>query len=131
MDNGEVIPGLNEDWTFAGASIFEWMSGFVAMILASSFFAKPAQYGPLLIGVLITTSLSLAANRRRYPDEVRGLRNACMTAIGFDPPDIPTPASLQPYWSGAPLRDLAATTEFKQLGLDELFRRAPEKDIEL
>lgn len=128
MDNGEVIPGLNEDWTFAGASAFEWMSGFVAMILASSLFNKPAQYGPLLVGVLITTALTLAANRRRYPDDVRGLRNSVMTAIGFDPPDIPTPANLQPYWSGAPLRELASTTEYRQLGLDEVFKSEVEED---
>jgi hypothetical protein len=128
MDNGEVIPGLNEDWTFAGASLFEWLSGFVAMILASSAFAKPAQYAPLLIGIMITTTLALAANRRRYPDEVRGLRNALMSTLGFDPPDIPTPASLQPYWSGAPLRVLPESTEFRQLGLDKVFRREEPKD---
>ncbi len=121
MDNGETIPGLNEDWTFAGATIFEWMSGFVALVLASSFFNKPAQYGPLLIGIMITTTLTLATNRRRYPDDVRGLRNAVMSAIGFDPPDIPTPAALQPYWSGAPLRELSRDCNFIQLGLDEIF----------
>jgi hypothetical protein len=129
MDNGEVIPGLNDDWTFAGASAFEWMSGFVAMILVSGFFNKPAQYGPLLIGVLITTSMTLAANRRRFPDDVRGLRNACLTKLGFEPPDIPTPASLQPYWSGAPLRALPESSEFKQLGLDALFT-PQEQDME-
>lgn len=121
MDNGEVIPGLNEDWTFAGATIFEWMSGFVALVLASSFFNKPAQYGPLLIGIMITTTLTLATNRRRYPDDVRGLRNAVMSSIGFEPPDIPAPAALQPYWSGAPLKGLADDTDYIQLGLDKVF----------
>lgn len=125
MDNGEVIPGLNDDWTFAGATIFEWLSGFVALVLASTFFNKPAQYGPLLIGVMILTSLTLATNRRRYPDEVRGLRNSVMSKIGFDPPDIPTPASLQNYWSGAPLRNLEKETNFMQLGLDEVFYIQP------
>lgn len=130
MDNGEVIPGLNDEWTFAGASAFEWMSGFVALVLASSFFNKPAQYAPLLVGVMITTSLTLAANRRRFPDDVRGLRNAVMSKIGFDPPDIPTPAGLQPYWSGAPLRELPENSEFRQLGLDQIFidKKRDEED---
>lgn len=121
MDNGEVIPGLNEDWMFAGAKLMEWMCGFMAMVISSNFFDRPTRAAPLLVMIMIGTTLSMALARRKFPDEERGLRNAIMTQIGFEPPDIPPPAAMRNRWSGAPVRALPQNTEFMQLGLHEIF----------
>jgi hypothetical protein len=122
MDSGETIPGLNEDWTFAGAKAVEWMAGFVMLILCSeAFFDKPARAAPILVCIMIGTALGLALLRRSFPDEERGLRNYFMTMCGFEPPDIPCPANLQPTWSGAPMREMEKEKIFMQLQLDQLF----------
>lgn len=121
MDNGEVIPGLNEDWTFAGAKMMEWMCGFMSLMIVSSFLDKPAKWAPILCLIMVTMTLGMAALRRQFPDEERGLRNALMVSLGFHPPGLPVPALLQPYWSGAPQRQLDAEKEFMTLGLDKVF----------
>ena len=130
MDNGEVIPGLNEDWTFAGAKMLEWMAGMVMLLLSTEFTAKPAKQAPVLVCIMIGTALGLALTRRSFPDEERGMRNACMTALGFCPPGIPAPAMLQPVWSGAPLRGLRKESQFIKLGLENIFAPKPDSEDE-
>ncbi|MCO6432479.1 MAG: hypothetical protein J5J00_16620 [Deltaproteobacteria bacterium] len=122
MDNGEEIPGLNEDWTFAGAKLFEWLAGFMMMLISAEVLVdNPGRSMPLLVGVMVITTTSLASLRRAFPDEERGVRNMVMVACGFPPPGIPKPASIQPLWSGAPLRNLDEKCHFNQLGLGEIF----------
>lgn len=128
MDNGEEIPGLNEDWNFMGANMMELCAG-LAMFFVSGEGLFQSNYGgnmPYLIGIWIGTTLGLARLRRRFPDENRGVKNYFLTTLGFAPPGIPTPASLQSSWSGAPLRDiktdlLKKDCEFLSLGLDKVF----------
>lgn len=121
MDNGEVIVGLNEDWNLGGAKIGEWVGGFMMFIIASElFFTNIGRNMPWLMLIWITTTFGMSALRRSYPDEEKGLMNAGMTAVGFPPPGIPTPAILQPYWSGAPLRSLRKDSALVQLGLDQI-----------
>jgi len=127
MDSGEVIPGLNEDWTFAGAKLFEWLGGLTAAFLVSTAFNRPAHYMPLLVLIWIGTTLSLCSLRKQFPDEERGIRNACLVACGFEPPGIPAPAKLQPIWSGSPMRDIKdKKCLFNDLELDVVLKR--EKD---
>ena len=129
MDNGEVIPGLNEDWTLGGAKLSEWVGGFMMFIIASElFFTNVGKSMPQLMAIFIGGTFGMAALRRMFPDEERGIRNAAMTAMGIPPPGIPAPAVLQPYWSGAPMREMDETTEFKALSLDLLFETAEEGD---
>jgi hypothetical protein len=118
MDDGHVIPGLNEDWTFAGAKLMEWMAGVTAAFMTSMMFEKPAHYMPLLILVMIGTTLTLATLRKRFPDEERGVMHLFMTGCGFAPPGIPTPSKLQPRWSGGRISSLKPTCLYVQLGLD-------------
>lgn len=123
MDNGEVIPGLNESWTLVGAKLSEWMAGFMALIIASEVFfpGKMAKSMPALMIVWIGTTFGLAAIRRMYPDEERGLRNHVLVAVGICPPGIPAPSALQPYWSGFPVKKMSANKKFKVVGLDFVF----------
>lgn len=100
MDDGQVIPGLNEEWSFAGAKLMEWMTGVTTAFLVSSLIEKPATAMPLLVIVLIGTTLFLSNLRKRFPDEERGVMNLAMTSLGFQPIGIPAPAKLQPRWSG-------------------------------
>ncbi len=123
MDNGQVIPGLNESWTMLGAKLMEWVSGFVALICAQELIFKESagKAMPALMMIWFGTTLGLAALRKRFPDEERGLANMCMVSMGFCPPGIPAPADLQPIWSGCPLRELNEETEFRYLDLDQVF----------
>jgi hypothetical protein len=122
MDDGYVIPGLNEDYTLAGAKIMEWLSGCtMALVLQELLFTNTARSMPLIIAIVLITTFSMATARRKFPDEERGLRNVVMLAIGVPPPGIPTPAPLQPYWSGGPVREFAEASYFTQLNLGELF----------
>lgn len=123
MDGGDVIPGLNEDWTFAGAKIFEWMAGFMTSFLAANMVDKPAQWMPVLVMIWIGTTLSLALMRKKFPDEERGVRNVVMVSCGFEPPGIPAPSKLQPLWSGAPIKAVKEESLYAQLGLEELRHR--------
>ncbi len=128
MDGGEVIPGLNEDWTFGGAKLMEWMGGLMTAFMVSTFYAKPAHHMPLLVLIWIGTTLTLALTRKKFPDEERGVRNMCMAACGFAPPGIPAPARLQPLWSGAPIRSLRPLCLYEQLELDSVLFRPKEDD---
>ena len=130
MDDGETIAGLNEGWTLGGARVMEWVSGFVmAMISTELLQLKMGTSGPLMAVVLIMTTFSLAALRRQFPDEERGIRNAAMVGLGFEPPGIPSPAAFKPYWSGAPLRSLPEKSYFVSLNLSDLFDETIEKDL--
>lgn len=122
MDDGYVIPGLNEDYTLGGAKIMEWVSGCtMALVLQEVFFTNTARSMPLIIAIVVLTTFSMAAARRGFPDEERGLRNMVMLAVGVPPPGIPIPSTLQPYWSGGPVRSLPDTSYFEQLKLHDLF----------
>ncbi len=128
MDNGEVIPCLNEDWTFAGCKLFEWMAGLTSAFLASALVDKPAQHMPMLVLIWIGITLGLATMRKKFPDEERGVRNVCMVACGFEPPGIPAPSKLQPRWSGAPIRKLNPLSLYMQLELDAVVNKPRNKD---
>jgi hypothetical protein len=127
MDDGHVIPALNEDWTFAGAKLMEWMAGLTMAFMASTAVEKPAVWMPFLVLLMIGTTLSLATLRKRFPDEERGVRNLLMTTCGFAPPGIPTPAKLQPRWSGGRISTLKRNSLYMQLDLDEMIMMAQEE----
>ncbi|MCB0309842.1 MAG: hypothetical protein KDD42_01325 [Bdellovibrionales bacterium] len=131
MDSGHVIPGLNEEWTLAGAKLNEWICGVGAFMMCQFLFEKPTRAMPLLIAILVGTALGLAAVRRRFPDEEKGLRNFCFMIAGVQPPGIPAPSALQPLWSGAPLRELPDSYEFMQLGLHQVFSPPSEEEADL
>ena len=66
----------------------------------------------------------LANLRKLYPDEERGIRNHVLSLVGSPPIDIPTPANLQPVWSGAPygdLKDVKPNCKYFKLQLDKIF----------
>ncbi len=115
-----VIPNLNEDWTLMGAKLNEWSCGLMSFLICSEFFDKPARAAPVLIGIMVGVTLGLAMLRRRFPDEEKGMRNFAFSSIGIAPPGIPTPANMQPTWSGAPLRALDESKEFVTLKLQEM-----------
>ncbi|MEZ4753084.1 MAG: hypothetical protein R3A13_02100 [Bdellovibrionota bacterium] len=121
MDDGYVIPALGEGWTFAGAKAMEWMAGLITAMLCSELLTNPIRAMPILLACFIGTPLVLAALRKQFPDEERGLRNAVMVNLGFEPPGIPRPAPMQPIWSGAPTPSLRDDCEFNTLGLYGIF----------
>lgn len=121
MDNGEVLPGLDENWTFMGANAMEWACGLVVFLLISLFADSPARAMPFMLLGWVLTTVTLAGLRKSFPDEERGVRNALSTACGFPPPGIPAPSSLQPIWSGAQLREIPTNTKFYELGLHSMF----------
>lgn len=118
MDDGSVIPGLNEEWTFAGAKLMEWMTGVTTAFLASCLIEKPATAMPLLVIIMIGTTLAMSSLRRRFPDEERGVMNLVMSSLGFQPIGIPAPARLQPRWSGGRISSLPKECLFVTLDLD-------------
>lgn len=119
MDDGYVIPSLNENWTFAGAKPMEWISGLMAALIFSELFVSNlGRSMPLVLMILVLVPILLATARKTYPDEERGLRNHLMSCLGLSPPDIPMPAILQPIWSGSPMRVMPEKCEFVQLGLE-------------
>lgn len=131
MDNGEVIPGLNEDWTFAGAKMFEWIAGFMMLLLATEFLVdKPAKAAPLLVCIMIGTTLGMATLRRSFPDEERGVRNYMCALMGFAPPGIPAPSMVQPIWSGAPMRKMDNLKAFMALELNLVFEKPKDEEDE-
>ena len=121
FDDGEVLQGLDENWTFMGANAMEWACGLVVFLLISLFADSPARAMPFMLVGWILTTTTLAALRRSFPDQERGVRNAVATACGFPPPGIPAPSVLQPVWSGAPLRSLPENCRLVELGLDRNF----------
>ena len=129
MDDGQVIPCLNESWTFAGAKPMEWISGLCAALLFQEAFMESAARGmPLIMMVVVGTTMGLATLRKAYPDEERGVRNQLMTLLGLAPPGIPRPAALQPLWSGAPMQELPEASLYRRLGLGDLFEKEEEED---
>ena len=123
FDDGEVLPGLNENWTFLGATAFEWALGIVVFVMIS-IFAPPGRIGvavPFMLAGWVATTYTFAAVRQLFPDEERGVANTVMTFCGFEPLNIPAPAVLQPVWSGAPVQDLKKESKFNEVGLDALF----------
>jgi hypothetical protein len=123
MDSGDEIPGLNEDWSFLGANAMEWMSGLAMFMIVSQFTGSVGTRMPLLLVVWIVTTVSMSGLRKKFPDEQRGVMNQVATWCGFAPPGIPAPSSIQPVWSGAPVRELKKTCEFETLGLYGVFFR--------
>lgn len=123
MDNGDVIPCLNEDWTFAGCKLMEWMAGLMMALMAGTAVEKPANAMPFLVLIMIGTTLVMAMLRKQFPDEERGVRNLVMVSCGFEPIGIPSPAKLQPVWSGAPVRDLPEKSLFRQLELHNVINK--------
>jgi hypothetical protein len=94
------------------------MAGVTTAFLISTLFEKPALYMPYLVLTAIGTALVLATLRKKFPDEERGVMHLFMTTCGFSPPGIPTPAKLQPRWSGGRISSLKETSMYVQLGLD-------------
>ena len=121
FDDGEVLQGLDEDWTFMGANAMEWACGLVVFVLISLFADSPARAMPFMLLGWVLTTTTLAAMRRGFPDQERGVRNAVCVACGFPPPGIPAPSVLQPVWSGCPAREVRPGTKFVQLGLDKMY----------
>ncbi len=127
MDNGEVIQGLNESWTMLGAKLGEWAAGFSMFMISSElFFKKTSTAMPALLLIWISTTAILATLRSRFPDEERGLMNFCLVLVGINPPNIPSPANLQPLWSGAPIKEMKRSREYVQLNLDEIFKEVEQ-----
>lgn len=120
MDNGEVIVALNEEWTFAGATLQEWMYGFVVFLMSTEMFDKISRSMPLLLMLWVGTTFLAAAARKSFPDEDRGLRNALAGALGFPPFGLPKQASLAPYWSTSPIRELKKEAHYNTLELDDV-----------
>lgn len=128
MDDGYVIPRLNENWTFAGATPMEWCCGLVAGILLQELFlANMGRNMPLILMTIVGVPVIMATIRKTFPDEERGVRNALMVRLGFAPTDIPLPACMQPVWSGLPMRDMEEEREFIKLGLDEVLHQNYEQ----
>ncbi len=121
FDDGEVLQGLDENWTFMGANAMEWACGLVVFLLISLFADSPARAMPFMLLGWILTTTTLAGLRRSFPDQERGVRNAVATACGFPPPGIPAPSRLQPIWSGCPVRKVDEKSKFVELGLDKMF----------
>jgi hypothetical protein len=132
MDNGEVIPGLDEGWTFAGARPMEWGSGLVMGMSAQEllFTGSPAATMPYFLGILVGTTLLLRSLRKSFPDEEKGVANYCMAQLGIEPPSIPPPAQLQPLWSGTPLQTMSENKEFVELGLMNIFPNTQDDEEE-
>lgn len=121
FDDGEVLQGLDENWTFMGANAMEWACGLVVFLLISLFADSPARAMPFMLLGWILTTTTLAGLRRSFPDQERGVRNAVATACGFPPPGIPLPSALQPLWSGSPKKSVSPGSKYVQLGLDNMF----------
>ena len=121
FDNGEVLQGLNETWTFMGANAVEWIAGLVVFMIIHLFAESPGKAMPFMLAGWVMTTVTLASIRKMYPDEERGVRNAIMAACGFVPKGIPAPAGLQPIWSDAPIRQLDRECDFVRLGLETSF----------
>lgn len=121
FDSGEVLQGLDEDWTFLGANAVEWGSGLVVFLMISLFASSPARAMPFMLAGWIFTTVNLAILRNSFPDQQKGVRNALTTACGIEPLDIPAPSKLQPIWSAAPLKQIPERKLYHVLGLEEVF----------
>ncbi len=104
-----------------GANAMEWACGLVVFVLISLFADSPARAMPFMLLGWILTTTTLAAMRRSFPDQERGVRNAVCVSCGFPPPGIPAPSGMQPVWSGCPMREVSENSKFAQLGLGQMF----------
>lgn len=120
-DDGEVLQGLDENWSFMGANAMEWGCALAVFMLISLFADSVARAMPFMLLGGIMTAVTLASMRKSFPDQERGVRNAVSTFFGFPPPGIPAPSKLQPIWSGAPVREIPKNSRFHQLGLQHMF----------
>ncbi len=122
MDNGEVINGLNEGWTFIGANLTEWLAGFMmTLFIGSAFGISPVGGTPIFITTLAGITFGMAALRKQFPDGTRGVANSFMISMGLPPPGIPRPSSIQPLWSGGPIKQVSEKKDYSHLNLDEMF----------
>lgn len=121
-DDGEVLQGLDENWSFMGANAMEWGCALAVFMLISLFADSVARAMPFMLIGGIVTAVTLASMRKSFPDQERGVRNAVTTFFGFPPPGIPAPSKLQPIWSGSPMREIPAHSKFIQLGLSFMFK---------
>lgn len=121
FDSGEVLQGLEEEWTFMGANMMELICGAVVFLMIGTLAGSVVRAMPFMIAGFLATSLTLASLRRMFPDEHRGVRNMLTSACGIPPLDIPPPARLQPVWSASPMREVPSDTAFVKLGLDQVF----------
>jgi hypothetical protein len=121
FDDGEVLQGLDENWSFMGANAMEWGCALAVFMLISLFADSVARAMPFMLLGGIITAVTLASMRKSFPDQERGVRNAVSTFFGFPPPGIPAPSKLQPLWSSAPLREIPKNSRFIQLGLNHMF----------
>lgn len=121
FDNGEVLPGLDESWTFLGANLMEWSSGLMVFMMISLLGDNPARLMPFMVSGLVLTAYSLAGLRSMFPDQERGVKHAVLTSIGVKPPDIPAPASLQAVWGATPVSELDEESEFVKSGLASVY----------
>lgn len=121
FDSGEVLQGLDEDWTFLGANAMEWSSGLIVFLMISLFASSPARAMPFMLAGWILTTVNLAILRNSFPDQQKGVRNALTTACGVVPLDIPAPSKLQPLWSASPLREIPKNKMYSILQLEEVF----------
>ena len=122
MDNGEVIHGLNEGWNFLGANVTEWIAGFLmTLFIGSAFRISPMGGAPIFVGTLGIITFGLAGLRKGQPDGIKGVANMFMCSLGLPPPGIPKPASIQPFWSGAPIKKTSEKKDYAHLNLDEMF----------
>ena len=74
FDDGEVLQGLDEPWTFFGANGMEWAVGLVVFLLIGSFARTPVSAMPIMLVVWETTTSTLASTRKIYPDEQRRMQ---------------------------------------------------------
>ena len=58
FDSGEVLPGLEQNWTFLGANLMEWSSGLIVFLMISLFGESPVRVMPLMILGCILTAYS-------------------------------------------------------------------------
>lgn len=128
MDNGEVIPGLNDGWTFLGAKLMEWVSGLMMALMIAQMFGLTSTHAPIFAAAVFGTTFGLRNLRQQFPDEEKGIANMVAANLGFAPPKIPKPAGIQPIWSGAPIKTLSEKKEFVELGLAEALAYKPEEE---
>ena len=79
-DNGDVLPGLDDQWEFLGATVKEWMIGF-SMFIVISVLAPDGRVGtmiPFMVIGWVATSYTFASLRKIFPDQEKGIRNYFM-----------------------------------------------------
>jgi len=85
FDDGEVLQGRDESWSFMGANAMEWGSALAVFMLISLFADSVARAMPFMLIGGVMTAVTLASMRKSFPDQERGVRNAVATYFGFPP----------------------------------------------